>query len=377
MREKLSYYWLRIQGELFPRAESDLGPLSKKKEQLIKVLELVRIEDQVHYRSHGRVGRPLSHRTDLARAFIAKAVYGFEKTEDLIERLRDDKALSRLCGWESTNKIPSSSTFSRAFAEFAKIGLAQRAHKALLELLYEDKVVGHISRDSTAIHAREKAATVKKSKTVSKKRGRPKKGETRPAKEPTRTEQQRTQSLAQMLAQLPTGCDVGSKRNSKGYKESWKGYKLHIDVADGDIPISALLSSASMHDSQAAIPLATKTAKVVTSFYDLMDAAYDDHNIKAHSKMLGHVPLIDENPRRNKKRKEEIKRESMATRNLNFTMPEKLRYNQRSSVERVNGRIKDEFAGRNIYYKGHDKVFAHLMFSLLVITADQCFKLLC
>ena len=39
-------------------------------------------------------------------------------------------------------------------------------------------------------------------------------------------------------------------------KESWIGYKLHLDVADGDIPISGLLTSASLHDSQAAIPLA-------------------------------------------------------------------------------------------------------------------------
>ena len=34
-----------------------------------------------------------------------------------------------------------------------------------------------------------------------------------------------------MLADLPTACDVGCKKNSKGYKEIWTGYKLHIDVA--------------------------------------------------------------------------------------------------------------------------------------------------
>ncbi len=47
------------------------------------------------------------------------------------------------------------------------------------------------------------------------------------------------------------------KKDSKGYKSTWVGYKLHIDVADGQIPISCLLTSASLHDSQAAIPLAT------------------------------------------------------------------------------------------------------------------------
>ena len=38
-----------------------------------------------------------------------------------------------------------------------------------------------------------------------------------------------------MLADLPTACDVGGKNNSKGYKETWTGYKLHIDVACGQI----------------------------------------------------------------------------------------------------------------------------------------------
>jgi len=29
------------------------------------------------------------------------------------------------------------------------------------------------------------------------------------------------------LAELPVYCDVGTKKNSKGYKETWIGYKLH------------------------------------------------------------------------------------------------------------------------------------------------------
>ncbi len=52
-----------------------------------------------------------------------------------------------------------------------------------------------------------------------------------------------------LLADLPTCCDVGTKKNSKSYKESWIGYKFHLDVADGGIPISAVLTSASTHDS--------------------------------------------------------------------------------------------------------------------------------
>jgi hypothetical protein len=71
--------------------------------------------------------------------------------------------------------------------------------------------------------------------------------------------------------------------------EHWKGYKLHADWADGEIPISCVLTSASVHDSQVAIPLATMSALRVTNLYDLMDAAYDTTEIRAHSARIGHI----------------------------------------------------------------------------------------
>jgi hypothetical protein len=91
---------------------------------------------------------------------------------------------------------------------------------------------------------------------------------------PKRIEVQLQQTLAQMLDEIPKDCDRGSKCNAQGYKNSWNGYKLHLDTADCGVAVCALLSSASMHDSQAAIPLALMTADRVTHCYDLMDAAY-------------------------------------------------------------------------------------------------------
>ena len=43
-------------------------------------------------------------------------------------------------------------------------------------------------------------------------------------------------SLPEMLDDLPTDCAVGTKKNSKGYKSTWVGYKLHIDVATARFP---------------------------------------------------------------------------------------------------------------------------------------------
>jgi len=60
----------------------------------------------------------------------------------------------------------------------------------------------------------------------------------------TRIEQQASGRLTlhQMRADLPQGCDSGRKNNSHGNKSVWIGYKLHLDVADGYIPISGLLT---------------------------------------------------------------------------------------------------------------------------------------
>ncbi|MBF0343924.1 MAG: transposase [Nitrospirae bacterium] len=93
-------------------------------------------------------------------------------------------------------------------------------------------------------------------------------------------------------------CDVGCKVNSHGYKETWRGFKLHIDATDSGLPVTVVLTSASLHDSQAAIPMIKMTTEKVTYLYDLMDSAYDAGAIYAVSKGLGHVPIIDKNPRR-------------------------------------------------------------------------------
>lgn len=46
----------------------------------------------------------------------------------------------------------------RAFAEFTEAKLAERVHEALIKNYLGDTLIGHISRDGTAIAAREKPA---------------------------------------------------------------------------------------------------------------------------------------------------------------------------------------------------------------------------
>lgn len=373
-RDQLSTIWHHFQRTLFPRLEQEVGELTSKQQQLIEVLEVSQFERYLPELS-GYPGRPIKSRSSIARAFAAKAVYNMATTEILIDRLQSDIKLRRICGWEKIRDVPSSSTFSRAFDEFSVTGLGELVHAGIIKARMSEQLVGHISRDSTAIIAREKP--LRKDKVVKdvapRKRGRPKRGE-EIVKEPTRLERQLSgMTLAQMTSDLPTACAVGTKRNSKGYKTSWIGYKLHIDAADGGIPISCLLSSASLHDSQVAIPLAELTATRVTSCYDLMDSAYDAPAIKQHSESLGHVPIIDPNPR-SKEAKKQIEEEQLGRRQAGYRLAELTRYNERSTVERVNGRLKDDFGARMLRVKGHAKVMTHLMFGVIALTVEQLMR---
>ena len=262
----------------------------------------------------------------MARAFIAKAVFQIDTTRALRVRLGNDRALRRLCGWESIGALPSEATFSRAFAGFAEGALPSRLHQALIEDTMAEQLVGHVSRDATAIDGREKV-TPKPTKPAKpkRKRGCPRKGEERP-KEPSRLQRQQTMTLPEMLDDLPQACDVGSKRNAKGYQESWSATSCISTPAT--VGFRSVVSSPQPRCMTAGprFRLATMTIARVSNLYDLMDAAYDAAEIRAHSESLGHVPIIDVNPRRAADHMQEPKREAHARRTLGHVDAKEVRY---------------------------------------------------
>jgi hypothetical protein len=354
----------QLQRFLFPALEEDYGPLTGSHKRLAALLEVIRIEDFVPAPVSGYRGNTEDDRRPVARAFVAKAVLDFPATQVLLDQLQSSPVLRRLCGWERAGAVPSPSTFSRAFARFAETDLPGRVHQALIREQRSPRLVGHISRDSTAIEAREKAAkpAPKQVKTAAeRRRGRPKKGEAKPPKEPTRLARQAAgMPLPDMIRELPLACDYGVKKNSQGYSEHWKGYKLHVDWADGGIPVSGLLTSASLHDSQAAIPLMTMTSGRVTYFYELMDAAYDAQEIREQSRNLGHVPIVEHNARKGEK--------------TPMAPAEARRYRERTTAERGNAELKDNFGARHVRVRGPAKVMTHLMFGMLALAAEQLIR---
>jgi Transposase DDE domain/Transposase domain (DUF772) len=351
-----------LQGHLFPALESELGPLTDLQQKLVRTLAMLHLDGFVVVR-HGR-GRPPHDRGAIARAFVAKAIFNVPNTRALLDRLQNDSVLRRLCGWETAKEVPDESVFSRAFAEFARDRFAEHVHTALIERTQKERLIGHISRDATAIEARERPVPKPKTEAPQPepryRKGAKKK---KSPEQMTRLERQcsGTMTPEQMIDELPRVCDVGCKTNSNGHKYVWIGYKLHLDVADGQIPISCVLTSASLHDSQVAVPLAELTAQRVTSLYDLMDNGYESDLIRQRSRELGHVPIIDAQKR--------------GSQEPTMAPHEAVRFRERTAVERVYSRLKDEFGGQYVRVRGWAKVMTHLMFGILALTVDQILRL--
>lgn len=52
-----------------------------------------------------------------------------------------------------------------------------------------------------------------------------------------------------------------------------------------------------------------------------------------------------------------------------------IRYRERTTAERSNARLKDEFDTSHLRVKGAIKVMSHLMFGVLALFADQLMRL--
>ena len=370
---------LLLQRELGQWAASLELTLTPVHQRIVQTLDWLNMDRLMGYAGK-RAGRPERSRVALAHAFVAKAVLGFEQTAQLRSRLAVDTVLSRLLGFESNRPLPSEATFSRAFAEFARTGLAAKAHEALIRQHLGATVIGHIARDSTAIHAREraqysaaetaalnasKAAKADKAPKQPKRRGRPAAGLAKmaPAKPRSRIPAQLLQTPNQALAELPQLCNKGKKRNAQGNFNTWVGYKLHLDVACCGVPITAALTSASVYDNQVSVPLARLSAQRVTSLYTLMDAAYDSEALRQLERELGHVPIVAINSRG---------RAHPPT----LDAAEKKRFGERTVVERINSRLKDSFGCGSMWVKGHAKVLCHTTFAVLAVSVDALMRLM-
>ena len=324
----LSRHWMRYQPGLFEGIEDSCGPITDRHKEIILALDVIGLEKFLFDGPSYSVGRPRRSRLAIARAFVAKAALNLSTTKGLIERLKVDSMLRRICGFDSVREVPAESTFSDAFAEFSRTDLMSRIHESMIKITFKDTVVGHVSRDATEIHAREKIAKRgtknprRKKIPTGNRRGRPKKGEVREVKPKNNIQLQMTQKLPEILDSLSKTFNCGSKKGSRGHLSQWFGYKLHIDV----------------------------------SLYTLGDKGYDSGDLRKHVSSFGKIPLFQP-------------RNCESSNKVEFDPAMSERFKRRTSVERAFSRCKDSFGCRNVRVRGHSKVLAHVMTGVLMLCA--------
>ena len=112
------------------------------------------------------------------------------------------------------------------------------------------------------------------------------------------------------------------------------------------------------------------TAERVTNLYDRTRPTMPPRSAQRVTRTC---PIIDV-PRNNSATFKQNS-EAKAKRTLGQPYAKDVRYRERSTVERVNGRLKDEFGARQVRVRGHSKVLCHLMFGVLALTVDQLLRL--
>jgi len=133
MVSHLSSIDIHMQRSLFPAPEEEIGMLSPKEWQFVRILELMDMHPLLSGQCWCGTGRKPHGRPALAKAFIAKAVWNIPTTRGLIDRIKSSPSLRRLCGWNYACDIPHESAFSRAFELFALRELPANIHRSLVK----------------------------------------------------------------------------------------------------------------------------------------------------------------------------------------------------------------------------------------------------
>jgi hypothetical protein len=303
------------------------------------------------------LGRPAYAMVPFRRAFLARSFFRIPSMDDLRKRLHNDPNLRMICGFD---QVPSLATFSRRLSAESDKASMTKTLNSMARSFHEGKIVGHISRDSTAIPAREKPTDTKAAvalpQTGKPKTGRPRKGESPPEKKPTRLNRQIRMKPGKSLSELNMQCSWGCKKNSQGNAAFWRGYKLHLDITELGVPVTAIVTGAKVHDSQLAIPMEKLTERKITFLYSLMDSAYDAKPIVSYIRGKGRIELIDHQKRRGDGRPP-------------FDPAQKARFKIRSSAERANAHLKDWLLPVQLHVRGIKKVSYQIMCGVVCLAA--------
>ena len=282
----------------------------------------------------------------LWRCFVTYYYLGLESVSALIRYLEDNPFVAQVCGIESPDKFPSQPTFSRFFSKLATPAFTlalKNVRRSLTCRLFEmfPDFGKSVAIDSTPVKAWSNGA--KKGRKRNKKGKRGPKAQYKKHSDP----------------------DAGwiVKTDTNGKKKYTWGHKVHLLVdTTYELPITEDTSAGNVHDSKKATPLLSEARLTYGKFnphYVIMDAAYSSDEIR-HTvrRQYRAIPIIDPNPAHKK-----------AVAETEKTAEWRMIYNRRSSVERVNGRLKGHRKLNLLRVRGRRKVRVHTLFSVITCQA--------
>ncbi|BFH69840.1 hypothetical protein PsJ27TS7_38400 [Paenibacillus dendritiformis] len=227
-------------------------------------------------------------------SLIVRIVERIPTIKDLIKRLQHDILFRMDCGFMLSEAIPSASSYSRLVRKMSQSHALEDMQEQLLEQAMAEGFITDdtVAIDATHIEARDQApAKQEKEKPEPKKRGRKTKAEREAwLKQKQEEEEQKpifekeiaaqlNESFHVLRDQMPLDPQWGVKKNSDGKNVFWYGYKGHLAIGtQSQYILGALLSSGSLNDGKAAIPLLKGVASQHPNFsfkYATMDAGYD------------------------------------------------------------------------------------------------------
>lgn len=376
-------------------------------------------------------------------ALVIRIVERIPTIKDLVKRLRHDFIFHLECGFLFSDRIPSEASFSRFIKKLSESKALEEVQETLLlqaiqEGFITDEVV---AIDATHFESRDQSTPQeKKPKAEPKKRGRKPKAEQEAfQKEKQERDEQKTVyektiedqldvDLKTLRTTVPIEPNWGIKKNSEGKNTFWFGFKAHLAVGSkSQYILQSLMSSASLNDGKAAIPLLKGIQERLSSLcirYGTLDAGYDYeaiykqlHRMKAkaiiayNKRNEGELLGFDEHFAPTCVREHSYRYDSFDEKyqTLKYTQPNECKtcplahdslcqkvykiraetdvrkycapgrgteawkklYSQRSAVERVNAYLKEFFQLKNVRYRTGKRAKVHFDLVTLVYNASK------
>ena len=239
-----------------------------KLEMVLSQIDVSKIASSMR-KSFGTKGPKGYEPSSIIYALIAMQVEKIQTIKDLVLSLKRNPVLRYCCGFDVLGMIPSESTFSRFLDKLTQNSdLESLFHQLVLRAKELNIVDGdHISIDSTKLDSYEAP--------------KPKKH----------------------INDDGTNPNWGMKRDTNGNKIKWFGWKLHIVCdSKSELPLDILMTPASVYDGTVTIKLIQKFLNnyrgIFAPNYYAMDSGYDfEYIYEAITNNFSATPFIAYNPR--------------------------------------------------------------------------------